>query len=64
MTERRAPTTAKVQAMIVATKLNELANPDGSVEFNQQQVIALVIENRIDDPTTPVNGQIWLRTDL
>lgn len=26
--------------------------------------VALVIENRTDDPSTPVNGQIWLRTDL
>jgi len=25
---------------------------------------ALVIENRTDDPVTPVAGQIWLRTDL
>ena len=64
MTERRAPTTAKVQALIVATKLNQLANPDGSVGFNQQQAISLVIENRTDDPSVPVDGQIWLRTDL
>lgn len=25
---------------------------------------ALVIEARTSDPTTPVNGRIWLRTDL
>ena len=25
---------------------------------------ALVIETRTDDPTTPEEGQLWLRTDL
>lgn len=25
---------------------------------------AVVIENRTSDPTNPVNGQMWLRTDL
>lgn len=64
MAERRAPTTAKVQALIAALKLNELQNPDGSVEFSQQQALQLVIELRTDDPATPVDGQIWLRTDL
>ena len=64
MVERRAPTTTKVQAMVDATKLNELSNPDGSIEFNKQQALQFVIENRIDDPGTPVDGQIWLRTDL
>jgi len=62
--ERRTPTTAKVQAMIDATKLNELASPDGSVGFNQKQAVSLVIENRTSDPASPVDGQIWLRTDL
>lgn len=64
MAEKRAPTTAKVQALIAATKLNEFANPDGSVEFSQQQALQFVIEKRTDDPGTPVDGQIWLRTDL
>ena len=64
MAERRAPTTAKVQALIAALKLNGLQNPDGSVEFNQQQALQFVIELRTDDPATPVEGQIWLRTDL
>jgi len=45
-------------------KLNDCAVPDSSVDFNKQQAIALVIENRIDDPSTPADGQIWLRTDL
>jgi len=26
--------------------------------------IALRLENRTDDPTTPATGRIWLRTDL
>lgn len=64
MAERRAPTTAKVQAIIGATKLNELSNPDGSVEFNNQQALQFIIEKRTDDPITPVDGRIWLRTDL
>ncbi len=45
-------------------KLNELQNPDGSVELAQQQVLQLAVENRTTDPGTPVDGQIWLRTDL
>ena len=45
-------------------KLNACDPPDGDVNFAQQQAISLVIENRTSDPTTPVNGQIWLRTDL
>lgn len=45
-------------------KLNQCDIPDGAVAFNQQQAIALVIENRTSDPGTPVDGQIWLRTDL
>jgi len=45
-------------------KLNTCDPPDGAVNFNQQQATALVIENRTSDPGTPVDGQIWLRTDL
>ena len=45
-------------------KLNELQNPDGSVEFSEQQALQLAVENRTDDPSTPADGQIWLRTDL
>ncbi len=59
-----ALTEAEVQALIAASKLNQLANPDGSVEFNKQQALQFVIENRTADPSTPVDGQIWLRTDL
>lgn len=63
-TERRAPTTEKVQEMIDTTKLSALADPDASVEFAKQQALRFVIENRTDDPGTPVDGQIWLRADL
>jgi len=45
-------------------KLSECTAPDAAVDFNQQQATALVIENRTDDPASPVDGQIWLRTDL
>ena len=45
-------------------KLNACDPPDGSVGFGQQQALAFVIENRTDDPASPVDGQIWLRTDL
>uniref|UniRef100_A0A6M3LX46 Uncharacterized protein n=1 Tax=viral metagenome TaxID=1070528 RepID=A0A6M3LX46_9ZZZZ len=45
-------------------KLNACTAPDGAVNFNQQQATSLVIENRTSDPGSPVNGQIWLRTDL
>lgn len=45
-------------------KLNELQNPNGSVEFNQKQSLQIVVENKTSDPPTPVTGQIWLRTDL
>lgn len=45
-------------------KLNELQNPDDSIEFNQQEVLQVAIEKRTDDPATPIDGQIWLRTDL
>ena len=45
-------------------KLNNSDAPDGSVNFNKQQATSLVIENRTSDPGTPVDGQVWLRTDL
>ena len=45
-------------------KLNELQNPDGSVEFNTQQALQVRVENRTTDPGSPSDGQIWLRTDL
>lgn len=45
-------------------KLNACDAPDGAVDFNQQEVTSLVIEKRTDDPSTPVDGQIWLRSDF
>jgi len=45
-------------------KLNQCDVPDGNVNFNQKQAITLVIETRTSDPGSPVDGQIWLRTDL
>jgi len=45
-------------------KLNQCNAPDGNVDFNQKQAISLVIETRTSDPGSPVDGQIWLRTDL
>lgn len=45
-------------------KLNSCGVPDGAVDFNKQEATSLVIEKRTSDPSTPVDGQIWLRTDL
>lgn len=45
-------------------RLNQSDVPDGAVEFSKQQALQFVIENRTSDPGTPVDGQIWLRTDL
>lgn len=45
-------------------KLSDATAPDAPVDFSQEQATALVIENRTNDPGTPVDGQIWLRTDL
>lgn len=53
-----------ISGAIAATPLNDLAAPDGSVNFAQQQAVSFVIENRTSDPGSPVAGQLWLRTDL
>ncbi len=45
-------------------KLNELAAPDGSVDFNDQQATNFIIENRTNDTGMTVTGQIWFRTDV
>lgn len=34
-----------------------------NMNCNQYQLTNMVIENRTSDPTSPVEGQIWLRTD-
>jgi hypothetical protein len=31
---------------------------------DENKPIALIVENRTDDPTDPEVGRIWLRTDL
>ena len=35
-----------------------------NLNFAQYQGISLVLENRTSDPSSPVVGQIWFRTDL
>ncbi len=57
-------TAGEAVAAAKTVKLNEFTNPDGSVEFNQKQALQLVIENLTEDPGSPVEGQIWLRTDV
>jgi hypothetical protein len=49
---------------LAEVKLNDLLPPDGPVNFAQQEATSLIIENRTSDPSSPVEGQIWLRTDL
>lgn len=44
--------------------LHELGAPTSSVDFDGQQAISFVVENRTSDPVSPAVGQIWLRTDL
>lgn len=34
------------------------------LDFAQYEALQFVIENRTSDPVAPVNGQLWLRTDL
>lgn len=41
-----------------------LIKATGTADFGQYQAINFVIENRTSDPASPVEGQIWLRTDL
>ena len=41
-----------------------LGTIDADIDFNQHDALGLVIENRTDDPGSPVTGQIWFRTDL
>jgi len=35
-----------------------------NIDFQQEESKQFVIENRTDDPSSPVTGQIWFRTDL
>lgn len=34
------------------------------MDFNQKEAISFVLENRTTDPSSPVSGQMWIRTDL
>lgn len=34
------------------------------IDFQQKEAKQLVIENRTSDPSSPVTGEIWIRTDL
>lgn len=45
-------------------RLDELAAPTASVNFNGQQATSFRVENRTSDPGSPTVGQLWLRTDL
>lgn len=60
-----SPADADIVAIVQGgVKLNELQNPDGSIEFAQKEALQAIIEKRTSDPGTPTDGQIWLRTDL
>jgi len=44
--------------------LDQLSPPAGAVDFNEQQAVALVLENRTDDPVSPASGRMFMRIDL
>jgi len=41
-----------------------LIKSDGKVDFEKNQSVDFVIENRTSDPSSPVTGQMWFRTDV
>lgn len=45
---------SNLSAVVVNTHMN----------FNGKQAITFVVENRTSDPTSPVAGQMWFRTDI
>jgi len=45
-------------------KSADLLATDDDFDFNQHQAKQFVIENRTSDPSSPVEGQLWIRTDL
>ena len=49
---------------LVAHALSNHTAATGSVDFGQQQALGLVLENLTSDPASPVEGHIWIRTDL
>lgn len=48
---------------VLKTHVDDTTIHQTTVE-SRTAVTALVIETRTSDPTSRVNGQIWLRTDL
>lgn len=44
--------------------LATIDTPTASVSFAQQEATQFRIENRTSDPGAPLDGEIWLRTDL
>jgi hypothetical protein len=44
--------------------LDGITMPNASVQFNQQQALQFRVENRTTDPSAPLAGECWLRTDL
>lgn len=58
--------TVSVGGTVWALDLNlaTIDAPTASVNFAQQQATQLRIENRTSDPGSPLDGEIWLRTDL
>jgi len=54
----------EVTAVIEATPLNDLANPDGAVAFAGQQATDFVLETSEEPPATAVVGKIYIDTDL
>jgi hypothetical protein len=59
-----AANVTNLASTVQAYTLDTFANPVASMDFNQQQSLQFVIENRTSDPGSPATGQIWLRTDL
>lgn len=55
---------ANLATTVQAYTLDTFANPVASMDFNDQQAVRFVLENRTSDPGSPVSGSIWLRTDL
>ena len=55
---------AALEAGGTTPTLDAVPAPVASVDFDQQQAINFVVENRTDDPASPVPGQLWFRTDL
>ena len=34
------------------------------IDFQEKEALSFVVENRTTDPSSPVTGQIWFRTNL